>query len=166
MTIAISVSWVNMLRNAGGGQIYKYLTGVQGYLQSPISVVFLLAAFWPRCNLVVRDMKNQTKRLCFQFKTCMILISILFVEHSNTKGYFWFQGAFSGLLAAFIPGTIRFILDSVYQPPPCGEIDDRPFVVKDIHPYYFTTMQIGLGLFVGVLVSEITGPSHLKDVSL
>ena len=38
--------------------------------------------------------------------------------------------------------------------------------MKDIHPYYFTTMQIGLGLVLGVLVSEITGPSHLKDVSV
>ena len=69
-------------------------------------------------------------------------------------------------LGAFIPGAIRFTLDTIYQTPPCGQLDTRPFIVKDIHPYYFTTMQILLGLSIGVLVSEITGPSHLKDVSV
>ena len=80
VAITISIGWVNMLHNAGGGQIYKYFTGVQGYLQSPISVVFILAAFWPRCNLPVRKLYFERQILRIRNK-----IHLYFVVKTQTS---------------------------------------------------------------------------------
>ena len=43
-----------------------------------------------------------------------------------TKGAFW------ALIVGMISGVIRMILDFVFSEPACGEIDQRPSIIKNV----------------------------------
>lgn len=42
------------------------------------------------------------------------------------------KGAFWSLMVGLMTGLIRMILDFIYIEPPCGELDTRPSIVKDV----------------------------------
>ncbi|KAH0631738.1 hypothetical protein JD844_019490 [Phrynosoma platyrhinos] len=77
-------------------------------------------------------------------------------------GCFWKRtnekGAFCGLLLGMAMGMIRMVLDFVYLPPQCGEPDQRPAVVKDVHYLYFSMILGMASLIVAVAVSLLTEP--------
>ena len=47
-------------------------------------------------------------------------------------GFFIFKGAFWGLMAGMVVGLIRMIMDFVWTEAPCGEIDNRPIILKNV----------------------------------
>ncbi|XP_042654754.1 sodium/glucose cotransporter 5 isoform X4 [Tyto alba] len=48
--VALSVVWIPILQSSSGGQLYVYIQAVTSYLAPPVTVVFVLAVFWPRAN--------------------------------------------------------------------------------------------------------------------
>lgn len=66
-------------------------------------------------------------------------------------------GAFSGLITGFIAGVIRMILDFVYKEPSCGEVDQRPQIIR-IHYMYFASYLFWQSIIVSLIVSLITKP--------
>ncbi|XP_018649694.1 inositol transporter [Schistosoma mansoni] len=62
------------------------------------------------------------------------------------------RGAFYGLMYGLITGLIRLILTIIYHEPVCGEEDNRPWIIKDIHYMYFALFSfITCGLIVCLL---------------
>jgi len=82
------------------------------------------------------------------------LIAILW-KRGNEKGAFW------GLMAGFMVGVTRMILDFVYREPGCGEHDTRPAILANFHYMYFAMMLFWLTGIVMIIVSLISeAPSH------
>lgn len=77
------------------------------------------------------------------------LLAILW-KKSNEKG------AFYGLMSGMVTGVIRMILDFTYSEPACGEEDNRPFVVKNIHYLSFAILLFLLTSVVMIVVSLLT----------
>ena len=44
----ISILWVPLVESSAGGQLFVYIQAVQGYLGTPIGLVFLMAILWKR----------------------------------------------------------------------------------------------------------------------
>ena len=61
------------------------------------------------------------------------LIAVLW-KKANEKGAFW------SLMVGMLVGVIRMILDFVYVQPPCGEVDDRPMIIKDVASHFLLTI--------------------------
>ena len=57
------------------------------------------------------------------------------------------------MLIAQLWGLVRFVLDMVYQAPPCGEPDNRPAFVSDWHAHYHVASQILLAFLVAIVIS-------------
>ena len=62
------------------------------------------------------------------------------------------------MIVGFTAGIIRMILDFYYRAPPCGEPDNRPSFVKDIHFFYVALILFLLTGIVCVIVSLLTDP--------
>ncbi|KAJ7306036.1 hypothetical protein JRQ81_010402 [Phrynocephalus forsythii] len=77
-------------------------------------------------------------------------------------GCFWKRtnekGAFCGLLVGMAIGLVRMVLEFVYQEPLCGEPDDRPVVVKQVHYLYFSMLLAFITLIVVIGASLLTEP--------
>ncbi|XP_055329529.1 sodium/glucose cotransporter 4-like [Paramacrobiotus metropolitanus] len=75
----------------------------------------------------------------------------VFTTRINEKGAFW------GLIVGLMLGIVRFILEFfVYPSVPCGEIDRRPSIIKDIHYLHFGLILFLLCVCVIVSVSLLT----------
>ena len=68
------------------------------------------------------------------------------------------QGTFWGLIAGFLAGIIRMILDFSYPAPSCNEVDTRPSIVKNVHFFYVALILFVLTGVVCVVVSLLTKP--------
>lgn len=68
------------------------------------------------------------------------------------------QGAFWGLMFGLVVGFLRMILEFSYPAPACGEVDQRPAVLKNFHYLYFALILCGLTAIVMVTVSLCTSP--------
>ncbi|KAM3668620.1 sodium/glucose cotransporter 4 [Ammospiza maritima maritima] len=79
-----------------------------------------------------------------------LFILAIFCKRVNEPGAFW------GLMAGFVVGMIRMILEFSYSAPSCGEEDRRPAVLKDVHYLYFALILFGLTSIVILLVSFCT----------
>lgn len=55
-------------------------------------------------------------------------------------------------------GFLRMILEFSYPAPACGEVDQRPAVLKDFHYLYFALILCGLTAIVIIIVSLCTTP--------
>ncbi|XP_039696121.1 sodium/myo-inositol cotransporter 2 [Pteropus medius] len=84
-------------------------------------------------------------------------------------GCFWKRtnekGAFAGLVLGLLLGVIRMILDFAYTEPQCGQPDNRPAVVKDIHYLYFALILSVVTLTTLCAVSWFTEPPSEEMVS-
>ncbi|XP_005423245.2 sodium/glucose cotransporter 4 [Geospiza fortis] len=81
-----------------------------------------------------------------------LFILAIFCKRVNEPGAFW------GLMAGFVVGVVRMILEFSYSAPSCGEEDRRPAVLKDVHYLYFALILFVLTSIVTVLVSLCTPP--------
>ena len=53
-------------------------------------------------------------------------------------------------------GLVRFVLDFVYPAPLCGELDERPAMVKNFNAYYHTVTQLILAAIAIAVISCFT----------
>ncbi|XP_036243754.1 sodium/glucose cotransporter 4 [Molothrus ater] len=81
-----------------------------------------------------------------------LFILAIFCKRVNEPGAFW------GLMAGFVVGVVRMILDFIYSAPSCGEEDRRPAVLKDVHYLYFALILFVLTSIAILLVSLCTPP--------
>ncbi|KAL9845595.1 sodium/glucose cotransporter 4 [Geothlypis trichas] len=81
-----------------------------------------------------------------------LFILAIFCKRVNEPGAFW------GLMAGFVVGVVRMILEFSYSAPSCGEEDRRPSVLKDVHYLYFALILFVLTSIAIVLVSLCTPP--------
>ncbi|XP_075040121.1 sodium/glucose cotransporter 4 [Mixophyes fleayi] len=79
-----------------------------------------------------------------------IFVLAIFIKRVNEQGAFW------GLVIGLVVGLIRMIMDFVYRAPNCGEIDDRPSVLKDVHYLYFAILLFGLTAVICIVISLCT----------
>ncbi|XP_038046869.1 sodium/glucose cotransporter 4-like isoform X2 [Patiria miniata] len=79
------------------------------------------------------------------------LVAILW-PRSNEKGCFF------GMMAGFMVGVVRMILNLIYQAPPCWEEDTRPAFIGKLHFTYFALILFVLTVIVDVVVSLLTQP--------
>lgn len=64
-----------------------------------------------------------------------------------------------------VVGFIRMVMEFIYTAPSCGEEDQRPSVLKDVHYLYFAIILFGLTVAVIVFVSLCTPPIPEENVS-
>lgn len=76
------------------------------------------------------------------------------------------QGAFWGLVCGFVIGLIRAVLDFVYGVPSCGQVDNRPAMIKDFHYLHFAAFVYGLTLILVIGFSFLTDPVPPYKVSI
>ncbi|RUS87246.1 hypothetical protein EGW08_004998 [Elysia chlorotica] len=87
-----------------------------------------------------------------------IFILAVSVPRINEKGAFW------GVVCGQTVGITRLVLDFVYPSPACGQEDDRPGIVANVHFTYFSIIVFGVTSVVAVLVSLATKPQELKEI--
>ncbi|KAK7136118.1 hypothetical protein R3I94_014696 [Phoxinus phoxinus] len=68
------------------------------------------------------------------------------------------QGAFWGLMVGLVVGTARMVMEFVYGTPSCGEKDERPVLLKDVHYLYFALILLALTAVIITAVSLCTAP--------
>ncbi|XP_043941912.1 sodium/glucose cotransporter 4 [Protopterus annectens] len=85
-----------------------------------------------------------------------IFILAVFCERINEEGAFW------GLMAGLIVGLTRMIMEFAYSVPSCGEVDNRPAVLKDVHYLYFAIILFFLVIIISTVVSLCT-PAIKKE---
>ncbi|XP_019512062.1 PREDICTED: sodium/glucose cotransporter 4 [Hipposideros armiger] len=83
--------------------------------------------------------------------TALFLLAI-FCKRVTEPGAFW------GLMFGLAVGLLRMILEFSYAAPACGEVDQRPAVLKDFHYLYFALILCGLTAIVIIIVSLCTTP--------
>ncbi|XP_062603427.1 sodium/glucose cotransporter 4-like isoform X1 [Saccostrea cucullata] len=120
----VSVLWVPIIKSSAGGQLFTYMTAVEGYIAAPLGVVFLLSIFWTK----------------------------------TTE-----PAAFFGLIIANIIGGIRLVLEFVYPTPSCGEMDQRPTILK-MNYLYFGVMLLFITACIIVGVSMFTSRRSLDEL--
>ncbi|KAK1339991.1 hypothetical protein QTO34_018555 [Cnephaeus nilssonii] len=81
--------------------------------------------------------------------TALFLLAI-FCKRVTEPGAFW------GLMFGLVVGFLRMILEFSYPAPACGEVDQRPAVLKDFHYLYFALVLCGLTAIVMVTLARLT----------
>ncbi|KAM6456467.1 sodium/glucose cotransporter 4 isoform 1-T1 [Liasis olivaceus] len=81
-----------------------------------------------------------------------LFILAIFCRRINEPGAFW------GLMFGLGVGFVRMVMEFIYTAPSCGEEDQRPSVLKDVHYLYFAIILFGLTVAVIVFVSLCTPP--------
>ncbi|XP_061486434.1 sodium/glucose cotransporter 4 isoform X2 [Rhineura floridana] len=81
-----------------------------------------------------------------------LFILAIFCKRINEPGAFW------GLMFGLAVGVIRMVMEFIYMVPSCGEEDQRPAVLKDLHYLYFAIILCVLTAVVIVFVSLCTPP--------
>ncbi|XP_041134169.1 sodium/glucose cotransporter 4 [Polyodon spathula] len=79
-----------------------------------------------------------------------LFIMAVFWKRVNEPGAFW------GLMIGLVIGFIRMIMEFVYTVPSCGEVDNRPALVKDVHYLYFAMILLTLTAGIITAVSLCT----------
>lgn len=74
------------------------------------------------------------------------------------------QGAFWALIVGFLVGIIRMVLDFVYHPPSCNEVDVRPLLLSRVNFMYFATLLFWSTGLTGLIVSLATVPPSQDKV--
>ncbi|XP_006087345.1 sodium/glucose cotransporter 4 isoform X1 [Myotis lucifugus] len=90
--------------------------------------------------------------------TALFLLAI-FCKRITEPGAFW------GLMFGLVVGFLRMILEFSYSAPACGEVDQRPAVLKDFHYLYFALILCGLTAIVMVTVSLCTTPIPEEELA-
>lgn len=67
-------------------------------------------------------------------------------------------GAFWGMFCGFLVGLTRSILDFVYGVPSCGQVDERPNIVKNFHFLHFAAFLYAFSLILIYLFSLLQDP--------
>lgn len=73
-------------------------------------------------------------------------------------------GAFWGGMVGFSLGALRLILAFVYREPHCGQPDDRPSFIKDVHFMYVAAFLFWVSALVTVAVSLCTPPPRKEQI--
>ncbi|XP_042319423.1 sodium/glucose cotransporter 4 [Sceloporus undulatus] len=81
-----------------------------------------------------------------------LFILAIFCKRINEPGAFW------GLMFGLVVGFIRMVMEFIYMAPSCGEEDQRPSVMKDVHYLYFAIILCVLTAGVIICVSLCTPP--------
>ena len=74
------------------------------------------------------------------------------------------QGAFGGLMIGLVCGFIRLVWEFSYSIPDCGEIDNRPAVIK-INYLYFAIILWAICTVSTVTISLLTKPAETERVN-
>ncbi|PIK38503.1 putative sodium/myo-inositol cotransporter [Apostichopus japonicus] len=82
----------------------------------------------------------------------------IFWSRGNEQGCFW------GLVAGFIVGVIRMVLDFVWRGPPCWGEDHRPAITAKVHYMYFALILFWITVIVDVVVSLLTKPPEQEKL--
>ncbi|XP_044289096.1 sodium/glucose cotransporter 5 isoform X2 [Varanus komodoensis] len=93
--------------------------------------------------------------------TAVFLLAV-FWKRANEQGAFW------GLMVGLAVGLSRLALDLAYPAPPCGTLDQRPRLVKDVHYLHFAILLCLLTALVVVGISLGAGPppeSQIRGVT-
>ncbi|KAJ3599838.1 hypothetical protein NHX12_033792 [Muraenolepis orangiensis] len=48
--VCVSLVWIPVIQTASSGRLFDYIQSVTSFLSPPITAVFIMAIFWPRCN--------------------------------------------------------------------------------------------------------------------
>ncbi|XP_041647264.1 sodium/glucose cotransporter 4 isoform X2 [Cheilinus undulatus] len=81
-----------------------------------------------------------------------VFLMAIFWPRANEQGAFW------GLMAGLVVGGVRMVLEFSYTAPSCGQKDDRPGILADVHYLYFALILLALTCLVIVAVSLATAP--------
>ncbi|XP_041474707.1 sodium/glucose cotransporter 4-like [Lytechinus variegatus] len=81
-----------------------------------------------------------------------VFTAAILLQRVNETGAFW------GLVCGFLIGLTRAILDFVFGVPSCGQVDDRPAMLKNFHFLHFAAFVYGLTLILIVLFSYLKDP--------
>ncbi|XP_033008079.1 sodium/glucose cotransporter 4 isoform X1 [Lacerta agilis] len=81
-----------------------------------------------------------------------LFILAIFCKRINEPGAFW------GLMFGLAVGLVRMVMEFIYMAPSCGEEDQRPALLKDVHYLYFAILLCVLTAAVIVTVSLCTPP--------
>uniref|UniRef100_A0A4W3KHZ0 Solute carrier family 5 member 9 n=1 Tax=Callorhinchus milii TaxID=7868 RepID=A0A4W3KHZ0_CALMI len=79
-----------------------------------------------------------------------LFVMAVFWKRVNEPGAFW------GLMVGLAVGLVRMVMEFVYGSPSCGEEDNRPAVLKNMHYLYFALILFGVSGMVIAAVSLLT----------
>nr|XP_057929738.1 sodium/glucose cotransporter 4 isoform X2 [Doryrhamphus excisus] len=89
-----------------------------------------------------------------------VFLLAIFWSRANEQGAFW------GLMVGLVVGLIRMILEFSYEVPPCGEPDQRPAILTEVHYLYFAILLMVLTCLIVAAVSLATPPIPAQHVDL
>nr|XP_020643783.1 sodium/glucose cotransporter 4 [Pogona vitticeps] len=81
-----------------------------------------------------------------------LFVLAIFCKRINEPGAFW------GLMFGLAVGIIRLVMEFIYTAPSCGEEDQRPAVMKEVHYLYFAIILCALTAAVIFFLSLCTPP--------
>lgn len=81
-----------------------------------------------------------------------VYVLAMFWERMNEPG------AFYGMIGGFAVGITRMFMDLAYGVPGCGDVDDRPAIVANLHYLHFACVLFGITIVWSVFVALITEP--------
>uniref|UniRef100_A0A667WUK1 Sodium/myo-inositol cotransporter n=1 Tax=Myripristis murdjan TaxID=586833 RepID=A0A667WUK1_9TELE len=87
----------------------------------------------------------------------LFLLGVLW-RRCNETGAFW------GGMAGFVLGALRLTLAFFYREPLCGQPDERPSFIKDIHFMYVAAVLFWVSVLVAVVVSLCTAPPKEEQI--
>nr|XP_008114551.1 PREDICTED: sodium/glucose cotransporter 4 isoform X1 [Anolis carolinensis] len=87
-----------------------------------------------------------------------LFILAIFCKRINEPGAFW------GLVFGLVVGIVRMVMEFIYMTPSCGEEDQRPAVMKNVHYLYFAIILCVLTAAVIIFVSLCTPPIPEKNL--
>lgn len=87
----------------------------------------------------------------------LFLLGVLW-RRCNETGAFW------GGMVGFTLGTLRLVLAFVYREPHCGQPDERPSFIKDVHFMYVAVVLFWVTALVAVVVSLCTPPPRREQI--
>ncbi|NWV39094.1 SC5AA protein, partial [Grantiella picta] len=91
-----------------------------------------------------------------------VFILAVFCPRANEQGAFW------GLMAGLAIGLVRMGLEMAYPIPLCGDPDQRPRLLTDIHYLHFAVLlaSVTAAVVMGVsLLSPALSPEQLKNLT-
>ncbi|KAF3819860.1 hypothetical protein GH733_015369 [Mirounga leonina] len=163
--VVISILWIPIIQSSNSGQLFDYIQSVTSYLAPPITALFLLAIFCKRVTEPVSATGTLSLPVCPRVRRSGLSVAWCLpgTYQTHTLPPLGFclpihSGAFWGLIFGLVVGLLRMILEFSYPVPACGEVDQRPAVLKDFHYLYFALLLCGLTAVVIVAISLCTTP--------
>ncbi|XP_072040859.1 sodium/glucose cotransporter 4-like isoform X2 [Amphiura filiformis] len=87
-----------------------------------------------------------------------VYVLAMFWERMNEPG------AFYGMIGGFAVGTTRMLMDLFYGVPGCGDEDNRPPIVANLHYLHFACVLFGITLVLSIFVALITQPIPRRKI--